>query len=327
MRDVETYSTEALRHSFLCGKKKGLGKKRKDAYKRLNLLHLFTPSGLHLSSVSLLFNPLKKYFPLIISLIQLGIFSFSLTAMGLNSIHRLAKLKMMGTVLSYFKIRIDYFYLFLMVFTYEFLLGNYKNSPLSFAYSFLFIGIVFTSFKRSYLDFSLALFAGQIMAAVVGIQKVNLLSFFVSFVITAFFGPLFFLIVLEVIFERIDFLISVNDFLISSFDQLILWISEFIKSSDHHPGYGLFFVVIFFILKRKVLFFVFLLIYSSPIYNFKLTIIKNLPTYEVSVDKKFLNIKETKKRKDYILIKTEDESCRLRILPTGKQIKCKKLVR
>ena len=98
--------------------------------------------------------------------------------MGLNSIHRLAKLKMVGTVLSYFKIRIDYFYLFLLVFTYEFLLGNYKNSPLSFAYSFLFIGIVFTSFKRSYLDFSLALFAGQIMAAVVGVQEINLLSFF-----------------------------------------------------------------------------------------------------------------------------------------------------
>ena len=156
-----------------------------------------------------------------------------------------------------------------------------------------------------------------------GIQKVNLLSFFVSFVITAFFGPLFFLIVLEVIFERIDFLISVNDFLISSFDQLILWISEFIKSSDHHPGYGLFFVVLFFILKRKILFFVFLLIYSSPIYNFKLTIIRNLHTYRSSNNIYFNKINSFKIKGDFIKMTTPNRSCRIRILPNKHQIKCR----
>ena len=52
--------SQKLKKAFLCGDKKGIKKARLKAYKKLNLYHLFTPSGIHYGAILLVLAPLLK---------------------------------------------------------------------------------------------------------------------------------------------------------------------------------------------------------------------------------------------------------------------------
>ena len=110
----------------------------KKAMKNLNIHHLFTPSGLHLSSLLWFFSlfslkriPLFILFPLVVFIE--GFFAFK----------RVYFIKLLGELLKMKNVHVDGRYLFFFVFTIEFVFRIHL-SPLSFTYSFLFLGIIYS---------------------------------------------------------------------------------------------------------------------------------------------------------------------------------------
>ena len=141
-----------LYHSFLCGNKKLIPRKTKSNYKILNLYHLFTPSGIHLSSVYLVLSPifylLNLLSPHLSYLIQILISLLSYTLNGFYSIKRICSIRAIQIISKIFKININIFYVFIFWFFIDYLFGTYQQSPLSWIYSFLFLGIILSSTNR-----------------------------------------------------------------------------------------------------------------------------------------------------------------------------------
>jgi hypothetical protein len=127
-----------LWESILTGRSAPLSRLLKEKYKSLGLNHLFTPSGFHLSAV--LFPFLKvikgKYYFFILILLGSGLYFLP----GLTALKRMLTIKthqeIFGTHLG--------FCLALMA---DMLFGSFQEGALSFTYSFLFIGIIYSGLE------------------------------------------------------------------------------------------------------------------------------------------------------------------------------------
>lgn len=128
-----------LWESLLFGKSKHVKKETSEAYKSLGLLHLFTPSGFHLSAFLVpLFYFLKSKKQKLFTLLAIGI-SFSFLP-GLNALKRMTIIKIQQNLWGQ---RIG-FVLGLLI---DVLFGSFQDSPLSFSYSFLFLGFIYGGIK------------------------------------------------------------------------------------------------------------------------------------------------------------------------------------
>ena len=96
--------------------------------KDFGLMHLLTPSGLHLSSFLLLFHWLPRFRLLII--FSLLISSFFIE--GYMALHRMLIFYSLNHFLKNIKLS------FLGTFFFSLLTGNYYDSPLSFCFTFIF---------------------------------------------------------------------------------------------------------------------------------------------------------------------------------------------
>lgn len=137
-------SETPLINAYLTGNKSGLSSKLQKVHQDLNLQHLMTPSGLHLSSLILVLGFFIKGRSIKIGLlILLGLTSFpyagidSFKRMILFSVLRMNPLFSISTKKSFF-----------MTFLISFLLGQYFENPLSFCLSFIFIGALIYSKNR-----------------------------------------------------------------------------------------------------------------------------------------------------------------------------------
>lgn len=179
-----TYSIHqktSLAKSYLLGQKKGLDRKLKKAHHKLHLLHLMTPSGLHLSMGLYFF---KKFIKrkiviqcLLLAMIVLTTFLGDYFALRRMAFYGLTK-NFMGTFL------IDLF------------LGGFHASPFSYALSFLFIGIILINRDRPKKKLARDFVLAQIIIALFFEQKVYPLGFLIGFFLTpiiSFGFPLFLL--------------------------------------------------------------------------------------------------------------------------------------
>jgi hypothetical protein len=219
--------------SMIFGLKRGLSKSIKSKFKRLNLLHLFTPSGLHFSSLLLFLLPLinlSRYCHLKLPkllIIMLCLLPFALVKF--YSLKRIALLKILtllfGKYLSIYK-------LFLITFILDFIFGSFQQSPLSFSYSFIFLGILL-SFSKINFKLLLGLFTGQLILAMFLKEEINLLGPFLGFIITSLFSFSFpILLLLFSLFKLIgtfpaEILLAVFLKLIYFAIQLTSWIPDF----------------------------------------------------------------------------------------------------
>ena len=206
--------------SIIFGFKRGIPKSWKRKLQILNLLHLFTPSGLHFSAILFFLTPLlnklsryhinlKKVF-----LISICISPFFLT--GFYSLKRIALLKILSTFISR---RISFFWIFQLTFIIDFLRGSYFESPLSFTYSYLFLGILISQGKFSF-QLMLALFTGQILLSFSQQQSINLLGPMLGMGVTTLFTFFFPLLLISLLF--IPFIGTIiSEFLMSSFLKVI----------------------------------------------------------------------------------------------------------
>ncbi len=130
-----------LSMAYFFGQKSGLTKESKKAHQALNLQHLMTPSGLHLSALlSILgfFTKRKSIFFFALSLLGFSIFP----SLGFSSFKRMM---IFGLLKNNPIIKISNSTCFWATFITAFAFGMYKENPLSFTLSFLFLGALLSS--------------------------------------------------------------------------------------------------------------------------------------------------------------------------------------
>ena len=121
----------------------------------------------------------------------------------------------------YFK-KTTFSFIFFFYFFIDYFFGTRELSPMSYNFSFLFIGVIALAHNESYLKLSLFLFIGQMLYACVFLQTVNPLSFIFSFSLTALFSPLFILIMIENFLpKKILFLEEVSNFFVRTFNEIV----------------------------------------------------------------------------------------------------------
>lgn len=211
--------------SFTVGNKKGLDKEVQKKYQMLGISHLFTPSGIHLSSFLLFFYPLskllhqkKKRFYLFIAS-ALFLFPYFFLS-GYYSIRRILLLKFFNLILKKFRKYFSYFSIFILTFSIDFLFGTYHESPVSFIYSFLFLGIIFSISPHPKLFFFLGLLSGQVLINFFQLTPINFLGSILGLFLTAIFAFIFPVIFCSFIFAFI-FPTTLGEFSIRYFNLLV----------------------------------------------------------------------------------------------------------
>jgi hypothetical protein len=143
----------------------------KQSLRNLGLIHLLTPSGLHLSSLFILIKKWRILYPICL---------FSLFLPGLYSLKRVAIIK---TFRSFLPLKVS----FILSFCIDLLFGNFINSPISFSLSFLFLGIIIFIRKNLWLHF----FIGQMIVSLFFEQSISILALFISPLLTFIFSCAF----------------------------------------------------------------------------------------------------------------------------------------
>ena len=137
-----------LWESMLTGRSAPVSKWIKNQYKSLGLNHLFTPSGFHLSAVMMPFMKLiksKSWQLWILIIVGLGIFSMD----GQGALKRMVLIKLNQNIWGK---KTGFIVALLM----DMLFGSFTDSPLSFCYSFLFLGIIYSGSGFLFLWFFFA---------------------------------------------------------------------------------------------------------------------------------------------------------------------------
>lgn len=192
--------------SMVFGQKRGLPQKIKSPFKSLSLLHLFTPSGLHFTAFLLFLTPfLNRVQPLgwgrfnlkelIVTLICLLPFSLG----GFFSLKRIAELRLLS---AHVPRGTSFFLSFLLIFTVDFLWGSFHKSPLSFCYSFIFLGFLLAAGRFS-IKLLLYLFTGQVLVAFFAGEKLFFFGPFFGMAITTLFTFFFPLLLMSLLLSSV----------------------------------------------------------------------------------------------------------------------------
>lgn len=227
--DFKNKELANLAFATVTGVKRGLKKDTKLAHQRLHLIHLFTPSGLHFSTLFMLLSPFfiawKKtrktrwLMPLLALALVPQIFS------GFWAMKRVGLLKFAFLFLKVKQKHLSPFSVFLLVFFFDFFFGTYSDSPVSFGLSFLFLGLIFSSLGEGKLIFALNLFLGQLVASLFFDQPVFIVGFVFGLFMTGLFTLIYPFIFLAFLLAP-WFQSSWVEPLIGSYLQFVLTLSE-----------------------------------------------------------------------------------------------------
>lgn len=147
-RSIQEVELLELWESMLSGRSAPVSRWIKDQYRVLGLNHLFTPSGFHLSAALWpFFKIISQKKGQLIILLMVGLAVFSLEGQG--ALKRMVLIKWHQELLGQ-KTG------FIVALILDVLWGSFADSPLSFAYSFLFLGLIYSEPKFLFLWFFLA---------------------------------------------------------------------------------------------------------------------------------------------------------------------------
>ncbi len=214
---VSKYDLDLLKlwESILTGRSAPLSRFMKERYQRLALNHLFTPSGFHLSAVLFPFLKFlknsKQQFILLI-LIGIGL----IFVPGLGALKRMLLIKANQNLLG-----LHIGFIFAMIL--DMFFGTFQNSALSFSYSFLFLGIIYSGLNG--VSLIIWFFIGQITLAY--FQGVDISPLLLLFSPIVNFG---FALILPVLFllsyPLWDWQLTIGIFLL----RQIQWLVDFLAS-------------------------------------------------------------------------------------------------
>lgn len=217
-----------LWESILTGRSAPLSKWIKERYKQLGLNHLFTPSGFHISAVLFPFMKLlKKNLHQFILLLFLG---FSLCFLpGLSALKRMVLIKGHQKALGLHSG-------FIIALLIDVLFGSFQKGVLSFTYSFLFIGIIYSGLQG--LGLIIWFFIAQMFLAYFQGQDISPLLILFSPVVNIAFGiamPVLFLFSFPLWEWQLSIGISILKLLQFPID-LFVTLSQFVPRWEIHIG-------------------------------------------------------------------------------------------
>jgi competence protein ComEC len=275
------YKLAELAVSYITGDKRRLSLSIRRAHKRLGLYHLFTPSGIHLSAVIGMIFLFLKLLKLKSKKIRGGVlFLVCITPFFLPkmfSMKRISLMRSLFVITRRFKLLkwITPFQLFITSFIIDFFIGTYSSSPLSFSYSFLFLGIIMAVSEDKVTRLPFALLGGQVIIAYFQQSYLSFvgsfLGFGLTFIFTFFFPPLFILFWLELVSPLL-----VSEYLVLIYWKLVLFCSNVSSYlGEFEVSIWMVFLIIILSIKLKfhylkyiVLLFV-IAFHSMPIWNNK----------------------------------------------------------
>lgn len=172
----------SLMRALFLGKKRGISAPLKKRLTRYNLLHLLTPSGLHVGALLLpLMYLLRKKRWWLLPLF----FYLLLGSHGHFSLERICLMKILWCFRVPLKIN------FFSSFAIAILIGNFENSPLSFCMSYLFLGTLIATRSAAGYKKIAALGGAQLLVAYFLNQEFFPVSATLGILFTPFFGPIF----------------------------------------------------------------------------------------------------------------------------------------
>lgn len=278
MDQISNVKARILLKGMLLGEKRGMTKKFKQQLQTLGIMHLLTPSGLHLSSAYTIFCLLSKRIAssstLASYLLKILFLLVPLNFARFYSLKRMAVLKILGLHIKHRP-----FMIFIITFLIDFLFGSYSDSPLSFTFSFLFLGVILAAinnkdpFQKNHQIY-LNLYLGQAIIHYFFFSPMNivgpLFGFFLTIIFSLFFPLIFILGLLNLLIAH-----PITELLLIPFIQMI---DFFANISSYFPTIYLSIpLFIFFLLMQtsyKKLSLIFLIIHSNSAYNLPLRSIK-----------------------------------------------------
>jgi len=283
--------------ALMTGERRYLSRKFKKKIKTLGLVHLFTPSGLHFSSILLFLLPLSLYSKKSYKLISIGLCFMPFFFPGFFSMKRIALLRLFFIFKNKSKILkdLDSFYLFLIVFVLDFIFGTYSQSPLSFALSFLFIGAIFSSEQYSSFQITSKFIFSQVLICLFFNAPWNPVGSIIGLIITFFFSFIFPFFLFD---YSINSLFKTTFFskLMDSFIYIIDLTSDFAFNFDFIWPNTLLLIALYLSLFRSNISFFSLplfLLFSNPAQNLPNSGLKGLQPYARTAPKDNSNVIKT----------------------------------
>lgn len=314
--------------AYTIGGLKGVPKSVITSHKNLYLIHLFTPSGLHLSSIFIFLTPLLtflkfksfNYFFALSLLLTLPPFFLD----GFWAVKRVSFLRLLWLVLKKTPLKVSLFSVFILAFCLDFFFGTFKESPLSFTYSFLFVGMIFSNQKWPSIWLPLFLMLGQFIVCFFQDIPFYPLNFFIGFFLTSFFTILF-----PIFFMSFCFPIfcPITKWPLSLFLTLVQVGSNFLKNSPSFFISGDLLFLIFVLisslnLKKKGIFLILFTIFtSSPLMNVTDRSTKISENFYLADEKKGIK-KISRNQKGYKILYEEGWQCSYVISALGMEKNC-----
>lgn len=215
---VKNKKLRSLGEALIYGKKT-LPKELKTKFSNLQSFHLITPSGLHLSSLFLVFK-IFQFHPLVhlwsswlSRFLSLGILFFAPT-----SFFALKRAGLLFLLKSFFQLKMET--CLIMAFIIEMAFGSFAQI-MSLSVSFLFLGTLLSLRKCSPLIKVSGLWTSQSLLAIIFDQQVFLVSFILCSVLSCFFALLFPFLILMVFInwsEGLEVILKVLWILLDSFN-------------------------------------------------------------------------------------------------------------
>lgn len=170
---------QAFYQAAQTGDKSALKHQNKKLLKKFGVIHLLTPSGIHLSAILgliLFFLPRKFHIYLFC-----GILFYFTKFPELYSLKRVLYFQIILFLLKGKRIDLA----FVLTFIFDLISGGFIKSPLSFSYSFLFWGTIMFSNKGKLVY---SLFLAQLIALFFSSGELNLLSSIVNPILTSIYS-------------------------------------------------------------------------------------------------------------------------------------------
>ncbi|MBC7538810.1 MAG: hypothetical protein H7281_08315 [Bacteriovorax sp.] len=253
--------------AMMTGEKFGISPKAKQDFTDLELNFLFSPSGLHLAALlTLLFFLIKKYKRnKLFKMAQWGLLIWALFLPYL-AIKRIIFLRLLKMSQSIFKRKFPIEILFLITFGISFMLGHFKESPLSFILSFLYVGTFISLSDKPKIILILGLFSTHLLIAFFNGNEVSLFSIILDLPIISLF--VFFLPFVFLYFFTFK-LISYNwiEGTVRLFVLIVHWGAKLIHGSFMSSTLFLFLAVWIILLKKKKRYLVLVLILHGNVAN------------------------------------------------------------
>lgn len=215
--EVPFYTTR-VEQIYFVGKSYLLRPWEKRYFSALNILHLFTPSGLHFTSllipIRFLIRKSVKRARLAWILKILIILPFCF----LQNFHSLRRVAIFGILILLKKpgttLPKELIHFFFATFFIDFLNGSYSRSPLSFTYSFLFWGSIITAIESSKLKALKQLGVAQIFMCYLLEQSFWPMGYLLGQMITIIYSFIFpIILLLETFFKGGELLTTIHQML------------------------------------------------------------------------------------------------------------------